>query len=242
MKATLLIKNIENLYTCDASFRILQNAYIALYHDKIIALGTGSYAECIEPSTRVIDAVGECVIPGLIDCRYIGFERVRLGDPLRENSKAFYAMRQNGLLTLVTPNPKLQRMELTQDVIYRKQAISTPILSRFSDFEEKGKPEEFILSCGFGNVQRYIYSLQPICYSLFNDHLVDSKRLLQGMTSLPASLFDLKDRGSLEEGKLGDIIVLQVPTIEHYFHSLGRPLIHRMIKNGIPFYPQWMVC
>ncbi len=62
------------------------------------------------------------------------------------------------------------------------------------------------------------------------------------MTSLVAKEFHLEDRGSIEIGKIGDLLILQVPSIEHYFQSLGRPLIHRMIKNGIPFYPHWIVC
>ncbi len=45
MKATLLIKNIENLYTCDKNFTILHHAFIACHHDKIIEINTGSYKE-----------------------------------------------------------------------------------------------------------------------------------------------------------------------------------------------------
>ena len=69
-----------------------------------------------------------------------------------------------------------------------------------------------------------------------------SQPLLEAITSLAAKEYGLADRGSIEVGKLGDLLVLQVPTIEHYFQTLGRPLIHRMIKNGIPFYPHWIVC
>lgn len=43
MKATLIIKNIENLYTCDADFTILKHAFLALFHDKIIKMGTDSF-------------------------------------------------------------------------------------------------------------------------------------------------------------------------------------------------------
>ena len=80
-------------------------------------------------------------------------------------------------------------------------------------------------------------------YIVFNIwHKVDLRTLLESMTSLPAKTFGLIDRGSLEKGKLADILILQVPTMEHYYQTLGRPLIHRMIKNGIPFYPNWIVC
>ena len=241
MKATLLIKNIENCYTCDSLFRVLKHAFIAIHHDKIIDIGTGSYMKWIDPTTRVIDAVGETVIPAMIDCHYQGFRNVRLGDQLRENNAALYAMSQNGILTLLTYDPKVQRKELTQDVFLIKKKSTYPLIETETDYL-KHKPEHFLLSCGFGSLNRYVYSFQPICNYLFTMMQVSSKTLLEGMTSLPAKDFNLNDRGSLEIGKCADILILQVPTIEHYFQTIGRPLIHRMIKNGIQFYPQWMVC
>lgn len=242
MHATLLIKNIENLYTCDDNFTILEHAYICLYHDKIIAVGTGSdYKQFLDPCTRVIDAQGEIVLPAFIDCNFKGFPGVRLGDQLRQESAALYAMRQNGILTLLTDYHKVQRKNLTQDVYFNRIKSDLPIVERLADYIEK-KPEKFLLSCGFGKPNSYVYSFQPLCYMLFSQLEVPYKPLLEGMTSLPAKEFGLDDRGSIEVGKLGDMLVLQVPTIEHYFQTIGTPLIHRMIKNGIPFYPNWIVC
>ena len=103
MKATLLIKNIENLYTCDKDFTILHHAFIACHHDKIIEINTGSYKEWLDPATRVIDAQGECVVPAFIDCQFKSFTHVRLGDQLRQDINALYAMRQNGILDYQTP-------------------------------------------------------------------------------------------------------------------------------------------
>ncbi len=241
MKATLLIKNIENLYTCDKEFRILSRAYIAIHHDKIIDVGIGSYSQWIDSATRVIDAVGEIVLPGFIDVSFAGFAKVRLGDQLRENSTALFAMRQNGILTLLTKDPKIQRKELSQDVFIQKKEVPYPILQREAQYKLT-KPSKFLLSCGFGLPNSYVYSFQPLCYALFNTHHVDKRTLLESMTSLPAACFDLNDRGNIQKGMLADLLILQVPTIEHYFQTLGRPLIHRMIKNGIQFYPEWMVC
>ena len=241
MKATLLIKNIENLYTCDKNFTILNHAFIACHHDKIIEINTGSYKEWLDPATRVIDAQGECVVPAFIDCQFKSFTHVRLGDQLRQDINALYAMRQNGILTLICDNPNTQRMKLDQDVFYKKNQSELPVLHRLSELKNE-IPETFLMSCGFGLPNSYVYSMAPISHVLFQTHRVCSRKLLESMTSLPAKEFGLSDRGSIEIGKTADLLVLQVTTIEHYFQTLGRPLIHRMIKNGIQFYPEWMVC
>lgn len=240
MQATLIIKNIENLYTCDQQFTILKHAFLALFHDKIIKMGTGSFEDLLDPATVVIDARGECVIPAFIDCHYAGFQSVRLGDQLREDHSALYAMKMNGILTLLSPNPALQRKDLTQDVFFTKHQSTLPIVET-KMFKECPK-FPFLLSCGFGKPNSYVYSFQPMLYQLFNGWNVESQYLLEAMTSLVAKEFHLEDRGSIEIGKIGDLLILHVPSIEHYFQSLGRPLIHRMIKNGIPFYPHWIVC
>lgn len=241
MKATLIIKNIESLYTCDKNFTVYKHAFIACYHDKIIDLGEHDYKKWIDNATRVLDACGETVIPAFIDCNFEGFSKVRLGDQLRENNSALYAMKTNGILTILSDKKRIQKKELTQDVFVRKQASNYPIIEREQDFHEL-KPQKFIMSCGFGKPNSYVYSFQHLAYILFNMYKVDLRTLLESMTSLPAETFGLKDRGNLEKGKLADILVLQVPTMEHYYQTLGRPLIHRMIKNGIPFYPNWIVC
>ena len=166
---------------------------------------------------------------------------MRLGDQLRENNSAFYAMTTDGILTILSDKKRIQKKELTQDVFVRKQESKYPIIEREQDFHEL-KPQKFIVSCGFGKPNSYVYSFQHLAYILFNMYKVDLRILLESMTSLPAKTFGLSDRGSLEKGKLADILILQVPTMEHYYQTLGRPLIHRMIKNGIPFYPNWIVC
>lgn len=241
MKATLLIKNIEYLYTCDRNFTIFSRAFIAFHHNMIIDLGTHSYKHWLDSATRVIDASGEIVVPGFIDANYKSFSHVRLGDQLRENHSALFAMQQNGILTLLTNDHHSQQQTLSQDVIYSKTKVQVPMISTGHQYGEI-RPKSFLLSCGFGHPNSYVYSMQPCAHLLFTQYNVDERTLLEAMTSKPASLFGLKDRGALEIGKIGDVLVLQVPSIAHYFQTLGRPLIHRMIKNGIPFYPEWIVC
>ena len=80
MKATLIIKNIDNLITLDGEDRarsgkeqgeigLIEGGIIAVENDKIIYVGEGELPEDIktDSSTEFIDASGKTVTPGLID-------------------------------------------------------------------------------------------------------------------------------------------------------------------------------
>ena len=69
---------------------------------------------------------------------------MRLGDQLRENSTALFAMRQNGILTLLTKDPKIQRKELSQDVFIQKKEVPYPILQREAQYKLT-KPSKFLI-------------------------------------------------------------------------------------------------
>ena len=87
-------------------------------------------------------------MPAFIDCQYKSFTHVRLGDQLRQDINALYAMRQNGILTLICDNPNSQRMKLEQDVFYKKNQPKLPVLHRLNELNDK-IPETFLMSCGF---------------------------------------------------------------------------------------------
>lgn len=80
MKATLVIKNIDNLITLkgedkarsgkeQGEISLIENGIIAVEDDKIIYVGEGELPETIEVDdmTEIIDGTGKTVTPGLID-------------------------------------------------------------------------------------------------------------------------------------------------------------------------------
>lgn len=77
MKATTIITNIKTLYTpykkppvkgTDMSkIKEIHQAYIAIHHDKILHVGTGSYEQYMDLHTEIYDARQMIAIPGLID-------------------------------------------------------------------------------------------------------------------------------------------------------------------------------
>lgn len=74
----IIIKNIDCLVTCEGSYRkkreemkdakIIENGYVVIREDKIIAVGSGEeYRDYIAEADTIIDGRGKTVTPGLVD-------------------------------------------------------------------------------------------------------------------------------------------------------------------------------
>ena len=239
MKATLLIKNIEILYTCNQKNRIEHHAFISLHHDKIIDFGHHDPKKWIDDATRVLDARGECVVPAFIDCHFNSPLDELDGDRMRKVSDALYAMRMNGILTLISKDPSMRRKELFQEVLTSRHNPRMPVIQGIPD-EKIRIP--FLLSCGMNSLPHKMYSMQPLAFVLYVYRGVGASDLLRAMTCNPAWEFGLRDLGVIEKGRQGDLLVLGAPTIEEYFSQVGKQGIHRMINSGIQFYPEILRC
>ena len=227
MFATLIIKNIGNLYTCDDKFTIYRHAFIALYHDKIIDIGQHDYHKWIEDGTYVIDAASRAVIPGLIEPRFELPPGRSKWDVYRKAEECYYYHQMNGTLTICmtkhykNPNPLLQ--DLIQVDAFQ------PVLENLEDCKNT---KNYLISCKPG-----VVSLHSMGNLLFYGQNEPEWQILKGMTCNPAKALGLSDRGSLEIGKLADILVLNEPDLKRYYQAMGRPLYARIIKKGIPVYP-----
>lgn len=241
MKATLLIKNIKNIYTCNEEFDILSNAFIAIHHEYIIDIGTGSFTQWMDSSTRVIDAQGECVVPAFIDSCFQSWIQKQSGDQLRIENEIAFALRCNGILTMATPLSRLQRKDLFQDIVKKRNTSTLPIISTIQEYT-KTKPKKFLLSCGVGNEQYGMYTLHPLAFYLYNVEQVNMPTLLKSMTLWPSQVYELNDRGQIAVGKRADLLVIHTKTMEEYLKTMGVPMIRRMIKNGIPIFPDMIRC
>ena len=82
MKATLIVKNAAQVVTSEGAsqapltgekqgqIRVIENGSVAAYGEQIVAVGTTAELEQkieADPATRVVDASGQVVLPGLVD-------------------------------------------------------------------------------------------------------------------------------------------------------------------------------
>jgi imidazolonepropionase len=96
-----IIKNIDCLVTCSetAASNIINNGYIVMDNEKIIAVGSGEgFKEYGGKAEKIIEGAGKTVTPGLIDCHthvvYCGSRENEL--PLKLNNVSYIDILKSG--------------------------------------------------------------------------------------------------------------------------------------------------
>lgn len=236
-KATLVIKNIQALYTCESAAPVLHHAFLAAYHDRIIDFGTGDYSSYIDHATCVIDAAHMIVIPAFIDGLLdIPANSFRF---LPEKKQVLHWMKRNGILTVLSANPAMQEQLLDQEVLVNRRTIALPVVSTLNDTWNLDPDEPFLLSCQYGKIPQKIYSLQNIAYSLYTSTQIPALNILQAGCAWPAQAFGLEKQGILARGSQCDLLIIQAGSVEEYFSISGMNPIRYMFKRGVMIYPYW---
>lgn len=101
-QATLLIINLEKIYTMDSVNKhplVFQHAFIAIHHERILAVGCGSWQEYADKDTRILDGRGHIAVPGFIEVA-AQLSAASTRDGLRRQLEEGMAYMRNGTLTL----------------------------------------------------------------------------------------------------------------------------------------------
>lgn len=240
MKATLLIKNIHKLYPADGQEPVLEHAWIACYHDTIIARGQkDDYLSWLDLDlTRVIDAAGEIVIPVFTDPGLHVFEKEPVLRHVLKSEETYLA--SNGILNAATPF--LQECSSTAygRIVKSHEIDSSRLVSLDSDFCHL--PEDWLLTTQCQKEGCTSFSLQPVMSRLYFEKRVDPLILLEKVCHASALAAGLSQCGSLAVGKEASFLVMSVQDFTGYLSTFGRPLIHRIIFKGIPIYPSVVRC
>lgn len=235
MKATLIIRHIKKLYTCDQQDTVYTHAYVACHHDRILECGPGEGTHWQDEATRIIDAAGEIVVPGFIEAQYDMPRSSSYNDMLRQERDRLYRMYRCGILTVLTAAGRIQQRTLYQDVFRARTKDLDPV--KFGDDKPENTP--FVLTCaGPGNN----CSLQPAAFYQRHIHKTDCMDLLKASTCWAAQAARLHDRGIIAPGKLADMLIIRASDICGFYEMADTYLVRRIIKNGIPVYPEIIRC
>lgn len=227
MFATLIIKNIGKLYTCDEFFTIYHHAFIAMYHDQIIDLGEHDYHHLIDSSTTMIDAASHAVIPGFIDPDFSIPSQFSWQEQRKIEEKLSY-LGLNGTLTVCSDTEYKNLDPIRMDVIHVNS-----LKPSFNNIKKFKRRMRLLISH-----QDTILSQHTMASFLYHTKQENEKMLLKAMTSNVAKAYKIKDRGVLKKGNIGDLLVLNTKDIQEFYSTMGKPLYAKIIKKGIPVYPE----
>lgn len=232
MQATLLIRNLSKIYTCSPAGTVIQNGFIACFHDRILAVGKGDGSKYIEKDlTRILDGTGCIAVPGFIEPFYHGSFDMEY--KLRQDlTRRFY----NGILTFVTEDPALARQDLCWRVYGRRQAASQSLYRLSRGDYEKG---QLLTSL---HDEYSLYSLQPLLWQIMQTKRIPETELIRMITSLPAQALDLKDDGQIKKGMHANLLLIYGKSFQDYINTMGACPIEWIIHQGIPVWPQVIRC
>ena len=235
-KATLLIRHIHQLYTMEERHGkpiIYEDAFIAVHHDFIMALGRGQGRKYCDKDTKIIDAYGCCVVPGFIDAQYHFLKaetiiKYRDHDLLMRCRQHLCAMEAGGVTGIGLPayadetiNARMMRVyesmsqlrEMTL-VPYKSPINSDSIISVGTDADIN---DLFLMAKMEMRTQNY-----------------SEFEVLKRITVNPAKQLGLDDlRGKLAVDYQADFVVLQAPSLQLAFASLAPSCVSQVYRDGI---------
>lgn len=231
-KATLLIKNIEKIYTLHNS-RIYKHAFLAIHHEFIIGIGTDHYQSFIDKDTRIIDAREHFVIPAFIE--------INAEYPITDqwNKPHVYASFRNecmrhGILTLaMNHNAKYVEVDIVKKELKRQFTIVG--LAEVLNQEKNTYIKPFCISTKDSLL--HVTSPLLLAQMLYRKYNVHPIQLIKAMTLYPAKMLGLEKLGTIQIGNQADLVICRGNDISCLFHEFSDQNITQIIKKGVRIYP-----
>ena len=240
-KATLLITHIHKLYTGKEIGHhgiVLNHAYVGIFHDTILSVGTGSFSHLIDKDTRVIDATGHCMVPGFIDLGMVLSSLTRFDEQrILHETAALYM--QHGVTSMCVDQkqPVWSQEYFAYDIYWnRKLSNRYPIVDAAWVLSHKETRKRFCISGGYGS--RDPLKTAQLLY--LKDH-IEPHILLKALTIYPAKSMGLKNIGIIDSGMIADLLLVNVHDLNQMFSTLSEGLIYQVIKKGVRIYPNVIV-
>lgn len=242
-QATLLIINLEKIYTMDSVNKhplVFQHAFIAIHHERILAVGCGSWQEYADKDTRILDGRGHIAVPGFIEVA-AQLSAASTRDGLRRQLEEGMAYMRNGTLTLACGGggaPSLCEQPCFE--ILDAAADGIAVLYPYADLFRKSsrRMHHFCISAaGKYAIQDQLRAAQLLGMA----EVYDAWTLLQALTVWPARALHCSGLGHIRRNAQADILLFAYEDIHALFHTLGSQHLTQVIKKGIRVFPNILI-
>lgn len=246
-KATLVIKNLEHVYTMqelEGKPVIFQNAFIAIHHECIMEIGKGDFLHLCDKDTRVIDGRGHCALPAFIECKANVPCGMNRGEQLRIYNEILMKYMRHGTLTIQMP-AAFESIDCVfnyhYDTVYEHEVHNKYPVLTMRDVVSSHKPEGEAFCISAYDAQ--YRSSNPLLVAQFMAmrFAYPVLQLLKALTIYPAMHLNLTRVGSLASGMQADIIIMNAHNLEDVFHNLEPDKVTQIIKKGVRIYPNVLI-
>lgn len=240
-KATLLIRNIEKIYTMQRKKGedvIYTHGAIAFHHDEILYVGEDDGSRYIDSDTRIIDGTNQIAFPAFIECNidvnYSSFDEER---KLREK---LYLASKKGVLTYgckqLSSNIQDVYWKLTslQNMKYPLCSVKEVVVS-----SKKWKKKRFCISSASSIMKGEDQLLMARLLHLHSQ--TDAMTLLKALTLYPSRCLKGVNTGVLEKGRQGDVLLVYGNHINEVFSVMEECHFSHIIKSGVHIFPNLII-
>ncbi|MBS6373079.1 MAG: hypothetical protein KH431_00540 [Erysipelotrichaceae bacterium] len=248
-KATLLIRHIHCLYTMEEKNGkpiLFRDAFLAVHHDFIMAMGSGDGLVYCDKDTKIIDAYDACVVPGFIDA---GFHFLSLKaaahdtdhELLMQARRILAAMTAGGTTTIGLPPYEDKELQKRMSRVYESlrklhevtlmdapAQMDTLLCHNSHGLSPKNQP--FCISAGTHGIINDLFLAAKLYYHQTRQNPYE---IVKAITAYPAAALRIEnERGTLKPDLQADFVMLQCPDLETAFSALAPSLIARVYREG----------
>lgn len=236
-KATLLIKNLEAIYSMDpkrGQDGIVYHAYIAIHHDQILKIDQTLDPSIIDKDTRIIDARGHFAIPAFIEAK----GNIEDVDSIPQALQTYHERMNyfhHGILTIA--HIHIQNELVETEVVPYKEHASYPLVDMNAVLVDHKKftKKQFCITTYDAMMKNHDSLL--IARMLYRKYHTDAMTLLKAMSLYPARRLGLSKLGMLKEGFQADFLLCQGKALDDLFSSFDGKGFDQVIKRGIRVFP-----
>lgn len=239
-KATLLIRNLEQIYPMTPTVRTsLAHGFIAVHHDRILAVGQGMGSAYIDKDTRIVEGVSHIAIPGMID--------VNLHLDCCSGTKELWEIGQwlvrHGTMIVHSSQPDASLLDVLHPgnmVDGHFDEVMKPLPIYDMGHPQSATAHPFCISCHYPQTDCLDQLLCAKICSLQHPRL-HPLHILAACTCYPAMALGYSDLGKLKRGGKANIIMLEGNDFAAVLRRFHGDESMQIVKDGVRLWPYLLI-
>lgn len=239
-KATLLIRNLEQIYPLTPNVKsVISQGFIAVHHDRILALGEGAGSAYIDKDTRIVEGRSHIAVPGMIDICLSLHECTSM----RELWEIGHRLVQCGTMIVHSqPLPKSWH-----DVLHPVRIVDghfDPLENPLPLYDWQHPPltvaRRFCISTHYPQSDCLDQLLcAKIC--LAQQPQLHPTQVLAACSAYPAMALGYNDLGKLKRGARANIILLEGNDLASVLRRFHGDESMQIVKDGVRLWPHLLI-